>query len=106
MGSLVLVTNYHIATHLLLREVQLHRTQRVAIPKMLRCKVLYCHTLVVVAIGGSTSIATKVFWVQYVVPSITTKLISVLYVVLSIATKVVWLLYVVPSITTKLIMVL
>ena len=50
-GSLVLVANYHIATHLLLREVQLHRTQRVAIPKMLRCKVLYCFTLVVVAIG-------------------------------------------------------
>ena len=50
-GSLVLVANYHIATHLLLREVQLHHTQRITIPKMLRCKVLYCFTLVVVAKG-------------------------------------------------------
>jgi len=74
----VLVVNYHIVTYLLLPKVQLHRTQRVAICKILRCKVLYCYTLVVVAIGGSTSIATKVFWVLYVVPSITTKLISVL----------------------------
>ena len=74
----MLVANYHIATHLVLPEVRLQHTQRVAIPKILHCKVLYCYTLVVVAIGGSTSIATKVFWVQYVVPSITTKLISVL----------------------------
>ena len=77
-GSLMLVANYHIATHLLLPEAQLHCIQRVAIRKILHCKVLYCYTLVVVAIGGSTSIATKVFWVQYVVLSITTKLISVL----------------------------
>ena len=83
--------------------MQLHRTQRVAICKIMHCKVLYCYTLVVVAIGGSTSIAMKVFWVLYVVLSITTKLILVLYVVLFIATKVVWLLYVDPSITTKLI---
>ena len=74
----MLVANYHIVTHLVLPQVQLHHTQCVAICKILRCKVLYCYTLVVVTIGGSTSIAMKVFWVLYVVPSITTKLITVL----------------------------
>ena len=32
--------------------MQLHRTQRITIYNILRCKVLYCYTLVVVAIGG------------------------------------------------------
>ena len=61
MGSLVLVANYNIATHLLLPEVQLHRTQRVAIRKILRCKVLYCYTLVVVAIGEAPLLPQKCF---------------------------------------------
>ena len=60
-GSLVLVANYHIATHLLLPDVQLRRTQRVAIRKILRCKVLYCYTLVVVAIGEAPLLPRKCF---------------------------------------------
>lgn len=61
IGALVLVVNYPVATHMMLPEVQLHRTQCVAMCKILRCKALYCNTLVVVVIEQASLLPLKCF---------------------------------------------
>jgi hypothetical protein len=66
----MLVVSYPIATHLLLPEVQSHRTQRVAMCKILCCKALYCYTLVVVAIGQAPLLPLKCFGCYMWFPSL------------------------------------